>query len=245
LPAFAPFAGIASFAAAGFVATTFFAAGFAAAVFFAAGFTADGFGAALSFFVLSFPAFALTFPVFVLTFPAFALDLPALEDVAAGCAALVTRGFAEGFFVCAGFDTGLEAGLPMGAAFGFALDVAGAFFDVSTLPTRFGAGLAGDFPAGGTAAFGATLLGAALLVGVASEAFFALEDGAGLVDCRGRGFAAGGLAAAALVPVFGVTALGAIFDAGFTVLVAARAAAGFVAGALFFSVIVCPPSLRS
>jgi hypothetical protein len=243
LPAFAPFAGIASFAAAGFAATTFFAAGFAAAVFFAAGFTAavffaagftaDGFGAALLFFVLSFPAFALTFP-------GFALVLPALEVVAAGCAALLTRGFAEGFFVCAFFDTGLEAGLPMGAAFGFALDVAGAFFDVSTLPARFGAGLAGDFPAGGTAAFGATLLGAALLVGVASEAFFALEVGTGLVDCRGRGFAA-----AALVPVFGVTALGAIFDAGFTVLVAARAAAGFVAGALFLSVIVCPPSLRS
>jgi hypothetical protein len=238
LPAFAPFAGIASFAAAGFVATTFFAAGFAAAAFFAAGFTANGFGAALLFFVLSFPAFALTFP-------GFALVLPALEDVAAGCAALLTRGFAEGFFVCAGFDTGFEADLPMGAAFGFALDVAGAFFDVSTLPARFGAGLAGDFPAGGTAAFGATLFGAALLVRVASEAFFALEVGTGLVDCRDRGFAAGGFAAAALVPVFGVTALGAIFDAGFTVLVAARAAAGFVAGALFFSVIVCPPSLRS
>jgi hypothetical protein len=238
LPAFAPFAGIASFAAAGFVATTFFAAGFAAAAFFAAGFTADGFGAALLFFVLSFPAFALTFP-------GFALVLPALEVVAAGRAAPLTRGFAEGFFACAVFDTGLEAGLPMGAAFGFALDVAGAFFDVSTLPARFGAGLAGDFPAGGTAAFGATLFGAALLVGVASEAFFALEVGTGLVDCRGRGFAAGGFAAAALVPVFGVTALGAIFDAGFTVLVAARAAAGFVAGALFLSVIVCPPSLRS
>lgn len=139
----------------------------------------------------------------------------------------------------------------MGAAFGFALDVAGAFFDVTTLPSRFGAGLAGDFPAGGTAAFGATLFGAALLVGmallvgVASEAFFALDVGAGLVDCRGRGFAAGGFATAALVPVFGVTALGTIFDPGFTVLVAARAAAGFVAGALFFSVIVYPPSLRS
>jgi hypothetical protein len=231
LPAFAPFAGIASFAAAGFAATTFFAAGFAAAAFFAAGFTANGFGAALLFFVLSFPGFALV--------------LPALVDVATGCAALLTRGFAEGFFVCAGFDTGLEAGLPMGATFGFALDVAGAFFDVTMLPARFGPGLAGDFPAGGTAAFGATLLGAALLVGVASEAFLALEVGTGLVDCRDRGFAAGGFAAAALVPDFGVTALGTILDAGFTVLVAARAAAGFVAGALFFSVIVCPPSLRS
>jgi hypothetical protein len=133
----------------------------------------------------------------------------------------------------------------MGATFGFALDVAGAFFDVTMLPARFGPGLAGDFPAGGTAAFGATLLGAALLVGVASEAFLALEVGTGLVDCRDRGFAAGGFAAAALVPDFGVTALGTILDAGFTVLVAARAAAGFVAGALFFSVIVCPPSLRS
>ena len=121
----------------------------------------------------------------------------------------------------------------------FAAGFAGAFFVAAGFAVDFAAGFAVDFVEGFTAGFGAIFFGATLLAGVTSDAFFAAGVEAGLADFVGAGFVATSLA-----PTFRA-ALGAAFGAGFEVVFAASGAAGFVTGALFFAVIVCPPSLRS